>query len=239
MIEANPLTGRLNAVLANSIDDEGRVDYSLLERNHAIEEFSGWLVTFDRTSLESVNEKIAFWINAYNMLVISSVIERLRKSPKYARTGNQGRLQRLRFFYKTKHEIGGKKYSFGQIEKILRSALDPRVHFAMCCASLSCPSLRRQLYTVEHLDRELDEAARIFVRSPKGLELHEGSRSLHLSLIFDWFKKDFEIASGDVLSFVEKYLEKNRKGFLKANRSEIKISFLPYDWGLNIKNPID
>ncbi|UCG45716.1 MAG: DUF547 domain-containing protein [Candidatus Bathyarchaeota archaeon] len=239
MSKAAPLIGRLNAALASSINDEGRVDYSLLERSHTIEEFSGWLVAFDRKSLESVNEKIVFWINAYNMLVISSVIERLRKNPKYARTGNQGRLQRLRFFYKTKHEIGGKKYSFGQIEKILRSALDPRVHFAMCCASLSCPNLRKQLYTVEHLDMELDEAARMFVRSPKGLELHEGSRSLRLSPIFDWFKKDFEIESGGVLSFVEKYLEKDRKGFLKANRSEMKVSFLPYDWGLNIKSSID
>ena len=239
MVKTSALENRLNSALSSNIDSKGKMDYSSLETDKSVEEFASWLEEFDRKSLESVNEKIAFWINAYNTLVLHSVIKKLQKSPKYAETGNQGRFQRLGFFYKTKHEIGGKKYSFSQIEKVLRSALDPRVHFTLCCASQSCPNLRNHLYTTENLDQELDDAARAFIRSQKGSELDKENKILRLSAIFDWFKKDFKMASGGVLSFIEKYLEKENRDFLRANHSEMKMDFLPYDWGLNIKKTGD
>ncbi|TEU04712.1 DUF547 domain-containing protein [Candidatus Bathyarchaeota archaeon] len=235
MVEASVLESRLNSALSSYVGSEGNVDYSSLEADKTVEEFADWLETFDRKSLEAVNEKIAFWINAYNMLIIYSVIIRLRKDLKYAETGNRGRFQRLTFFYKTKYKIGGKKYNFSQIEKILRSASDPRVHFAMSCASQSCPALRNSLYARKTLDHELDNAARAFIRSPQGLRLDKENKTIYLSAIFKWYEKDFEKTSESVLSFVEKYLRKEDRDFVKANRSEMKVDFLPYDWGLNIK----
>lgn len=239
MVEAFVLESRLNSVLSSYVDSEGNVDYSSLEADKTVEEFTSWLETFDKKSLKAVNEKIAFWINAYNMLIIYSVIIRLRKDSEYADTGNQGRLQRLAFFYKTKHKIGGKKYNFSQIEKVLRSASDPRVHFAMSCASQSCPALRNSLYTTKNLDHELDNVTWAFIRSPKGSRLDKENKTLHLSAIFKWYGKDFEKASESILSFVEKYLRNEDRDFVKANRSEIKVSFLPYDWGLNFKKTGD
>jgi hypothetical protein len=217
------------------VDSEGKVDYSSLKADGTIEEFTSWLETFDRKSLKTANEKIAFWTNAYNVLVINSVINGLRKDSKYAETGNRSRLQRLTFFYKTKHKIGGKKYNFSQIEKILRSAFDPRVHFAICCASQSGPALRNRLYTTENLDHELDDATEAFIRSPEGSRLDRESKIIHLSAIFKWFRKDFEKASGSISHFIEKYLRKEDKDFMKASLSKIRVDFLPYDWGLNIQ----
>lgn len=235
MVEASVLESHLNSALSSYVDSEGKVDYSSLEADKTVEEFANRLETFDRKNLKAVNEKIAFWINAYNMLIVYSVIKRLRKDPKYAETGNRGRFQRLIFFYKTRHKIGGKKYSFFKIEKMLRSASDPRVHFAMSCASQSCPALKNSLYTTKNLDHELDDAARAFIRSPQGSRLDKENKTIYLSAIFNWYKKDFEKPSGGILSFVEKYLRKEDRDFINANLSEIKVDFLPYDWGLNIK----
>ncbi len=239
MVEAFVLESRLNSALSSYVDSEGKVDYSSLEADKTVEEFADWLETFDRKSLEAVNEKIVFWINAYNMLIIYSMIMRLRKDPKYADTGNRGRFQRLAFFYKTKHKIGGKKYNFSQIEKVLRSASDPRVHFAMSCASQSCPALRNSLYTTKNLDHELDNAAKAFIRSPQGSRVDKENKTIYLSAIFKWYEKDFEKTSENVLSFIEKYLKKEDRDFVKTDRSEIKVDFLPYDWGLNIKKTGD
>jgi len=195
LVEASVLESRLNSALSSYVDSEGKVDYSSLEADKTVEEFANWLETFDRKSLEAVNEKIAFWINAYNMLIVYSVIKRLRKDLKYADTGNRGRFQRLAFFYKTKYKIGGKKYNFSQIEKVLRSASDPRVHFAMSCASQSCPALKNSLYTTKNLDHELDNAAKAFIRSPQGSRLDKENKTIHLSVIFKWYEKDFEKTS--------------------------------------------
>ena len=195
MVEASVLESRLNSALSSYVDSEGKVDYSSLEADKTVEEFANWLETFDRKSLEAVNEKIAFWINAYNMLIVYSVIKRLRKDLKYADTGNRSRFQRLAFFYKTKYKIGGKKYNFSQIEKVLRSASDPRVHFAMSCASQSCPALKNSLYTTKNLDHELDNAAKAFIRSPQGSRLDKENKTIHLSVIFKWYEKDFEKTS--------------------------------------------
>ncbi|UCE29562.1 MAG: DUF547 domain-containing protein [Candidatus Bathyarchaeota archaeon] len=235
MVEASVLERRLNSVLSSNVDSEGKVDYSSLKADGTIEEFASWLETFDRKSLETANEKIAFWINAYNMLVINNTVKRLQKDPKYAETGNRSRSQRLTFFYRTKHKIGGRKYNLSQIEKVLRSAFDPRVHFAICCASLSGPALRNQLYTTENLDSELDDAAKSFIRSRKGSRLDREERIIYLSAIFKWFRKDFEKTSGSISRFIEKYLKKEDKNFMKANLSKIRVDFLPYDWGLNTK----
>ena len=239
MVEASVLESRLNSALPNYVDSEGNVDYSSLETDETVEEFANWLETFNKKSLKTINEKIAFWINAYNMLIIDSVIKRLRKDPKYAETGNRGRIQRLTFFYKTKYKIGGKKYNFSQIEKVLRSASNPRVHFAMSCASQSCPALRNSLYTTKNLDHELENAVGAFIRSPQGSRLDKENKTIYLSAIFEWFAKDFEKMSVNVLSFVGKYLRKEDRDFVKANRSEIKVDFLPYDWGLNIRKTGD
>jgi len=228
---------RLDALLTQYVDAEGRVDYSSIDTEKAVEDYVKWLKSFDPENLKTKDEKLAFWINTYNMLTIHGVCSQLRKNPDFAKKGNKSFFQRFRFFWLTKYQIGKRKYSLYQIEnKILRKKFsDPRIHFALNCASQSCPLLKNNLYSAENLDQELDMAATMFIRSPKGAHLDRKNKILYLSSIFKWYKKDFEKASGSILEFVKKYLKEEDRKFIQDHLSEMKISYQGYDWGLNIK----
>ena len=228
---------RLNSLLKRYVNSEGKVDYSSLEEEaETVENYVRWLESFDPKNLKTRNEKLAFWINAYNMLTIYGVLSQVRKNPDFVEKGHKSIFQRFRFFWWTKYRIGGRKYSLYQIEnKILRKKFsEPRIHFALNCASQSCPLLKDGLYSAENLDQELDMAATLFIRSPNGARLDRKNRILYLSPIFKWYGKDFEKAYGSILEFVKKHLREEDRKFIEDNISEMKISYQEYDWGLNI-----
>jgi len=108
------------------------------------------------------DSQLAYWINAYNALVIKAVVENWpTKSVR-----NLGKL--YSFFWARKFVAGGKEYTLNNIEDILRKKLvEPRIHFAIVCASNSCPRLQREAYTPENAERLLDEAARFYVNEPR------------------------------------------------------------------------
>ncbi len=213
------------------------MDYSSIEEEETVENYVKWLESFDPKNLKTANEKLAFWINAYNMLTINGILRQLRKNPDFAKKGNKSIFQRLPFFWWTKYQIGGRKYSLYKIEnKILREFSEPRIHFALNCASQSCPLLKDGLYSGENLDQELDMAATLFIRSPNGARLDRKNKILHLSPIFKWYRKDFEKSSGSIIEFLKKYLREEDRKFIEDNLSEIKISYQEYDWGLNIRS---
>jgi hypothetical protein len=231
------LEDRLNSLLKQYVSSEGKVNYPSIEKAGAVENYVKWLKSFNPKNLKTENEKLAFWINTYNILTIYGVCNQLRKNPDFAKKGNKNKFQRFRFFWWTKYRIDGKKYSLYQIEnKILRKFSEPRIHFALNCASQSCPILKDGLYSAENLNQELDMAAALFIRSSKGAWLDRKNKILHLSPIFKWYKKDFEQSSGSIVEFVKKYLKEEDHKFVEDNFSEIKISYQEYDWGLNIIN---
>ncbi len=239
MGKASILRDRLNFLPKQYVDSEGKVDYISIEKAKTVQDYVRWLENFDPENLKTKNEKLAFWINAYNMLTIYGVCSQLRKNRDFAKKGNKSIFQRFRFFWWTKYKIGGRKYSLYQIEnKILRKQFsEPRIHFALNCASQSCPLLKDDLYSAENLDQELDMAATLFIRSRKGSRLDKKNRILHLSPIFKWYKKDFEKSSGSIVESVKKYLREEDRKFIEDHLSEIKISYQEYDWGLNIGAP--
>ena len=237
MNKASNVKDRLNSILTRFVDSEGKVDYSSIEEEETVENYVKWLESFDPKNLKTTNEKLAFWINAYNMLTINGILRQLRKNPDFAKKGNKSIFQRLRFFWWTKYQIGGRKYSLYQIEnKILRKSSEPRIHFALNCASQSCPLLKDGLYSGENLDQELDMAATLFIRSPNGARLDRKNKILHLSPIFKWYRKDFEKSSGSIIEFLKKYLREEDREFIEDNLFEMKISYQEYDWGLNIRS---
>ena len=121
-------------------------------------------------------------------------------------------------------EIGGKRVTLGQIEhEILRPMGEPRVHFAIVCASVSCPDLNNRPYTAARLDGQLDEQVRRFLgNKTKGVAVADNQ--IRISKIFDWFEEDFQRAGG-VDAFVRRY-----RPNLPASPVEADI---PYDWDLN------
>ncbi|MHA2060513.1 MAG: DUF547 domain-containing protein, partial [Candidatus Ranarchaeia archaeon] len=111
---------------------------------------------------------------------------------------------------------------------------EPRIHFALNCASQSCPILKDGRYSAANLENELTAATQNFIRSSSGAKLNKEDKIIHLSMIFKWYRKDFEKSSNSVIQFILPYLPKDDQAWLKANKNGVQILYIPYNWGLNI-----
>ncbi len=138
--------------------------------------------------------------------------------------------------------VGGERYSLDDIEhKILRKKFkEPRIHFALVCASKSCPSLLPEAYVADRLDEQLTAAAQAFLTDPaKGFRLErkrvgDGDRSrVYLSSIFKWFRKDFEADGRSLVEFIAPYVPEDGRAFLEEQGDVVSFRFLTYDWSLN------
>lgn len=162
-------------------------------------------------------DKIAFWINAYNFLTINLIIEKdEKKSIK-----NLGTLLTnpwKRFSWK----LNGKKYTLDQIEhEILRPIGAPEIHFAINCASVSCPDLRTESFRADKLEAQYKDQIQAMVKNTKKGVNKEGN-VVYLNKIFKWFSDDFN--------------KDNVKSWLKENidiSGDFEIEYLDYDWSLN------
>jgi hypothetical protein len=174
------------------------------------------------------NEQFAFYINAYNAWTIKLI---LSAYPKLKSIKDLGSLFRSPWKKKI-CRINGDMLTLDNIEHdILRPHFkDPRVHFAINCASKGCPPLRSEPYQGAVLDRQLDEMASAFINDTRYNRLAGGT--LYVSKIFDWFARDFK---KDIIGFFMKYAEGDLKRRLEAKRGKIKLAYRDYDWSLNGK----
>jgi hypothetical protein len=136
----------------------------------------------------------------------------------------EGLIGRKRFFSFFQLTIAGKERTADEIEHdILRRRFgDPRVHFAIVCASTSCPKLRREAYRGERLDSQLDDQTRVFVDDPRRNDIRH--HVLRLSMIFNWFESDFDAAAGSVVDFLRRY---------RPIEGQPRVEYLEYDWSVN------
>jgi hypothetical protein len=204
------------------------VDYAALTRDARWEKVVKSLQGAKPSALGAPDAKLAFWINAYNVLAIQTVlraypIDSIKDvgslfSPVWKRDAGK---------------IEGKTVTLDQIEhEILRPMGDPRIHAAIVCASRSCPSLRREPYTVAGVNAQLDESMRRFLADKrKGLELDAKNGRLRLSSIFKWFSEDFD-KKGGVVPFVARYAPTEVRTWLGAHPNP-KLEYFSYDWQLN------
>ncbi len=225
------LYGRLLTRHTESVSDAAgvRVDYRGLMGNADWKRLVEGLSRSDPSSLSTRPQRLAFWINAYNILAIDLVAQ------NYPVTSIRqiGSLWRP-VWKRDAGNIDGEVYSLGEIEhKILRAMGEPRIHAAIVCASTSCPSLRREPYAADRLDLQLDDSLRRLLADPrKGARLDRAHATLHLSSIFDWFAEDFPSQEG-VLGYLSPYLPLEIREWLAADASPRRIRFLDYDWSLN------
>lgn len=195
------------------------VEYEALALDPRYRQLLTQIETSKPATLRSKEERLAFYINAYNVYAIKMVIDNMPMDS----IRDAGSLF-TPVWKKTVGNIAGEAVTLDQIEHaILRSMGEPRIHFAIVCASLSCPNLRQEAYRAERLEQQLEEQTRKFLGDDtKGLAL--AGRRVRLSQIFDWFEEDFE-ASGGVEAFVRRYYDLPQQISWRAN--------LPYDWDLN------
>jgi Protein of unknown function, DUF547 len=167
-------------------------------------------------------EQISYWINAYNAFTVDLI---LRYYPLESIQDIAGDIPMINSPWDLKFfRIGGVEFDLNAIEhEILRKQFEePRIHFAINCASVSCPDLRNEAYDAERLDTQLDEQARSFINnSDKNIF---SPAEIKLSKIFSWFKGDFE-THGTVISFIQQYRPEVREG--------VRIKYMDYNWSLN------
>jgi Protein of unknown function, DUF547 len=176
--------------------------------------------------------RLAFWINLYNAQTAAVVLEAYATKPveSIRDIDLSGPLKDGPWSAKLMR-VEGRKLSLDDIENaILRPGFrDPRIHFALNCASLGCPELGPRAYTAGNADSLMDRAAREFVNSPYGAAF-EG-KALRLSSLFDWYKGDFGKTEKEVLDFLAGFAEPDLAARLKAHAGKI---IYRYDWSLNI-----
>jgi len=206
-----------------------RVDYAALKRSSAWQKLVFQLGRARPRSLASRADQLAFWINAYNILAIQMVVDHY----PVASIRDIGSFLRP-VWKRTAGRIDGESISLDEIEHdVLRKLGEPRIHAAIVCASTSCPSLRREPYTAEGLDDQLESSTRAWIASPtKGLAIDEAAGAVRLSRIFDWFASDFE-KSGGVLAFVADHASPVQRAWLRENGARARIEYFEYDWTLN------
>lgn len=184
------------------------------------------LASFSPSALQTREEKLAFWINVYNIMAAKMVLDHY---PLESIKDAGGLFDPV--WKKVVGKVGGKDVTLHQIEhEILRKMGEPRIHVAIVCASVSCPDIRPEAYTAELLDSQLTDQMQKFLQNRgKGMKV-EGGDSVRLSSIFKWFSEDFE-SKGGVLKFIAPYAPKAQQGLLR--KSDVDISYLDYNWNLN------
>lgn len=229
---SGPLKKRLAAAIGNYTDADGKVDYSAVELADNIKEYVSDLPEYDLSTLQMREEEIAFWINTYNALSIHGALEAITADPGFLENGHRGVWHKLRFFFTSKHDIGGERMSLNDIEKRLRLDLhEPRSHFALVCGADSCPPLKGGLYSAAELDRELDMAAKIFINSPKGVVVDHDKELVELSQIFKWYERDFAPNEPDLLRYVSRFHSDG--DYIKDHAEKLRVEYMDYDWRLN------
>ncbi len=253
---AAELLRMMRAIRTEAIAEDGsRVDYVRLKGSQIFLEFrrcTGLLSHFDPARLPSRAERLAFWINLYNALVLDAVVE---LDVTHSVNEVPG------FFWRAAYNVGGLRYSCFDVEYgILRAnrahpaipgphfsgtdprrrfslgALDPRVHFALVCAARSCPPI--SAYEPARIDDQLDLATRAFVNNG-GVAIDRDRNAVRLSKIFQWYAPDFGarwLALGDkqpLLAYVRPYLGHKEDQDFVAGRN-VQVRFQDYDWRLNL-----
>lgn len=220
-------------LLRQYVDEHGRVDY-LAWKTQQPQVLTDWLESQKKLVLNSNSnnlEQLALWINLYNAFTIATILERYPLESILPRfLGIPNWLAFLWFFQRRVYDIFGKRYSLAQIEnQILRDKLqEPRIHFAIVCASVGCPLLRQGAYFPEQVIQQLDEDAHRFINNPEKVRYDFQTQTLYCNKIFKWYRQDFLKVAPSIPEYINSYLQTDLP--LTASTP---ISYLHYDWSLN------
>ncbi|MDJ0927884.1 MAG: DUF547 domain-containing protein [Gammaproteobacteria bacterium] len=210
-------------LLLNHVDN-GFVDYDGIAADGRLDIFLQQLGDTTAADLADDTARKAFYINAYNAVAIHGVLK--GQSAESQRS-------RRRFFEKMEVRVLGEARSMEDIEhRELRPMGDPRIHFAIVCASLSCPRLSSRAYIPERLDEQLDASAERFVNDPSRNRFDTTQGIAFLSPIFDWFAGDFADSPDGLQRFIAGYVrDADAERELRGGKFEIRYE--DYDWRLN------
>jgi hypothetical protein len=208
--------GEWSELLGKHVGADGNVDYrGFMEDKASLDNYLRLLADNPPGNQAAGEAKLAYYINLYNAATVMLILENypVRSIKDIKKPWDSAWIK-----------LGEQTLSLGDIEhKILREMGDPRIHFAINCASFSCPKLRNSAYTAHGLEAQLEEATRDFIQDTTRNKIAEDS--LELSKIFQWYKKDFT-TEGSLVSYINNYTK------VSINR-QAKVSYITYNWSLN------
>ncbi|PSR14264.1 MAG: DUF547 domain-containing protein [Bacteroidetes bacterium] len=219
-----------DSLLRKHVDDHGLVDYQgFAQDSNQLKDYLSLLSNnAPNEKTWSKTEQLAYWINAYNAFTVKLILDYYPvNSIKDIKDGIPfvNTVWDVKFF-----TIAGKEFDLNNIEHgILRKEFDdPRIHFSLVCASMSCPKLQNFAFTGDKLDTQLDEAASEFLNEPFRNEI--GGETIRLSKLLDWYWGDFKDKYQDRYELINRYAKKQVK-------TSQPIEFIDYDWRLNEQTP--
>lgn len=197
------------------------VDYAALGNDPDLQRTLNLIANYPRDRLNDRNQRLAFFINAYNVLALKMVADRWPVDS----IKDIGTLFHS-VWNKKAGIVMGREMTLDEIENdVLRAMGDPRIHFTIVCASVSCPDLRAEAYRADRLPAQFDDQIWAFLtNSGKGLQW--AGNSLILSPIFDWFEEDFD-RTGGVIRFIQ--------GYRNDIPDNARIRYFDYDWSVNAR----
>jgi hypothetical protein len=221
---ASPVSHQIwDALVRKHVTPEGWVNYSGFKKDSTLlNQYTSNLERHHPNDKNwSKNEQLAYWINAYNAYTVKLIVDHypvsgikeIKKGIPFVNT-----VWDIKFI-----KIEDQTYDLNNIEHgILRKHFDePRIHFAINCASVSCPKLANYAYLPEKLNQQLHEAALSFLNDPLRNQIQPDD--LRLSRIFSWFKGDFT-KKGSLHDFINQYIPVS---------PDAPLEFLEYNWNLN------
>lgn len=220
-----------DSLLHQYVDQQGRVDYRAWKKQQP-QTLTDWLANLELLDQNLTrDQQLALWINLYNAFTISTILERYPiASIRPTIIGLPNWLGFLWFFQRRVYRFSNQTYSLAQIEnQILRDRCqEPRIHFAIVCASVGCPLLRSEAYSPERVTQQLEEDAARFINNADKVRYDVPTGILYCSKIFKWYRQDFLTESASIPEYIRSYLQPDSP--LSASTP---IAYLHYDWSLN------
>lgn len=205
-------------LLRKYVTADGKVNYAGFQKDKAaLESYLGGLTRNPVQDDWSRNEKMAYWINAYNAFTVKLIVDNYPVSSIMKL--HNGKAWDVKWI-----QLGSKTYTLNNIENdILRPKYkDARIHFAVNCAAESCPPLLNRAFTADKLESQLEQQAKAFINNAKYNSI--SANSVAISRIFEWYAGDF----GNIVDYLNKYSNTR----INANAT---VKYQEYDWALNAK----
>ena len=204
--------------------EEGKVLYEILaEDRELLNELTREIGDFSVQGRSPEEEK-AFYINAYNLLVIKEVTDHY---PVASPLDIEG------FFDHVKQKLAGRMLTLNELEKevLMKKFFDPRLHFVLVCAANGCPPIPALAFRPDNVESMIQKATIDALNNDAYIRIDRKAKTVALPMIFKWYRDDFLREAPDLISFINRYRQ-------EGIPDNFRITYYPYDWSLNIKKKV-
>ncbi|GAB3865725.1 DUF547 domain-containing protein [Hymenobacter segetis] len=225
-LTAASITAQTTAFLQKFVNKEGKVSYETLQRNpEMLDALLSNIGDFDLAKAGAVDQ-YAFYLNAYNVLVIGEIIKNYPLTSLQDMPG---------FFNRVRMRVGRELLTLDQIEtdKLRKIYDDPRLHFALVCGTNSCPRLNRVAYVGKDLFAQLNNQARFALLDPSYVKVDDAKKIVRLPEIFQWYESDFSTSGKTGVMYVNQFRKNDRIP------TWYTVEYYPYNWSLNDQKRTD